>query len=681
VVGGDCDGQHSMVGMNAAPRKAYRMSDTGVYQQAPPAELEACRVVHEQAELACGGTENGAGTPTSPFPNKPFQAIGMSDRDTAGQYPSSPNMFFTPRLSPRGRASPLGARYMDSPLGHDVPAASDMPQGAAVAEFGADLPMESEQQHSASAQPSTEMGAHAPRNTEQDWTVSSLYSSAAALDPSDIPTKSALKICQLSTHLPLSMARSSWYLQDFLILSNAETRNKLKVYHALCVHSQLQVDLKAYHKDRMSASELKMLQQRAVVLSRLCHPHVVRFYGAFEDVHNIYFLHERSVPAQINKLGALQETECLSVWLLPLLTAFDYLVSHGIRLGLPCLHNLVFTNDHTVKYSEFITAWDERTPSMCEVDWWAALAPPERCGRLPPGVPRTQNFEERTLSWAMGTLAFRLLTGTLPSKPTLNACDEALAGDALYDGLPDSLSGALSSDAILFLGAALNLNPRERTKVKDLLTHSFVTMGSGVVDSALNEPSRLSVDSGTSSFAVPRGPSVDSFAVPRGPSADAYACDPTRPSLAERFRGSQDVSGFESERCSLSSNPKSSLDARNSSSRHSRLAHGVHPASATIREGVPVVVLSDALRQLPHASTSRTKQEGGAAPVPSNSSLMEGAGMFLPSKGGGGSQPSRDSGRDEMRRRIGNAIQSQPWPLVPSAVDKMVQHAVMLEQQ
>jgi hypothetical protein len=197
VVGGDCDGQHSMVGMNAAPRKAYRMSDTGVYQQAPPAELEACRVVHEQAELACGGTENGAGTPTSPFPNKPCQAIGMSDRDTAGQYPSSPNMFFTPRLSPRGRASPLGARYMDSPLGHDVPAASDMPQGAAVAEFGADLPMESEQQHSASAQPSTEMGAHAPRNTEQDWTVSSLYSSAAALDPSDIPTKSALKICQV----------------------------------------------------------------------------------------------------------------------------------------------------------------------------------------------------------------------------------------------------------------------------------------------------------------------------------------------------------------------------------------------------------------------------------------------------------------------------------------------------
>lgn len=46
---------------------------------------------------------------------------------------------------------------------------------------------------------------------------------------------------QLSTVLPISMARSSWYLQDFRILSNAETRNKLKVYRAVCVSSGREV--------------------------------------------------------------------------------------------------------------------------------------------------------------------------------------------------------------------------------------------------------------------------------------------------------------------------------------------------------------------------------------------------------------------------------------------------------
>lgn len=56
----------------------------------------------------------------------------------------------------------------------------------------------------------------------------------------------------------------------------------------------IQVDLKTYHKDRMSSAELSTLRQRAFVLSRLSHPSIVKFYGAFEDNHNVYFVLESS---------------------------------------------------------------------------------------------------------------------------------------------------------------------------------------------------------------------------------------------------------------------------------------------------------------------------------------------------------------------------------------------------
>lgn len=81
----------------------------------------------------------------------------------------------------------------------------------------------------------------------------------------------------------------------------------------------------------------------------------------------------------------LKEAAVINEWLRPLLKAFVYLVSEGICLGLPCLHNLVTTGGSTIKYAEFLSAWDERTQTMYDSDWWSALAPPERCGRLPPG--------------------------------------------------------------------------------------------------------------------------------------------------------------------------------------------------------------------------------------------------------------------------------------------------------
>eukprot|EP00192_Tetraselmis_astigmatica_P007166 CAMPEP_0117661586 /NCGR_PEP_ID=MMETSP0804-20121206/7615_1 /TAXON_ID=1074897 /ORGANISM="Tetraselmis astigmatica, Strain CCMP880" /LENGTH=708 /DNA_ID=CAMNT_0005468461 /DNA_START=130 /DNA_END=2256 /DNA_ORIENTATION=+ len=598
----------------------------------PGSRSNVASQLSNDSELHC--QEAGIGRePVEPAePNTP-------KAESATEFPSS---FFTPRLSP-GAASESSLSLSGSP-------ARTLP---ACQENAAQRTAPSRQQASPT----------------QDWRVSSLYSSINPIpegqDCSTSTARTKLDVVQLSMVLPLSMARSDWYLQDFQIISSVQKSPKLKIYHAVCVASGVQVNLKAYHKNRMDESKLKVLRERAYVLSRLEHESILKFYGALEDIHNIYFLHEQSHPAPIESISTLPESQAAAEFLRPLLDAFCYLVSEGIRLGLPCQHNIVVAGGNKVKYAEFLSAWDECMHSMCDTDWWSAIAPPERCQRLPTGVENVQNRVERVLSWAAGTLAVRLLVGELPTSAEGGEQPAtSFPGDGLYDvHVQQRILNSLSPAASRFVQAALDLNPENRATVLTLRQQPFIWQPSDSSACVDHESGRASMDSwGDSSFGVPRGPSLEascysatrtSLAERRGLSVEGYTQPPPGPTAG----------GWQTASSVLRKSVSEQSGARSESSKKTQ--RPISPSPLATCTG----------RQSPSQTLATAAGE------------MDGNGLFYFSRGGSATarrsslsdqhldgKPLRTP-RQEMRRKMTEsvALQHQAKSPVPHSVDRLLQ--------
>mmetsp|Transcript_36010 Transcript_36010/g.85417 ORF Transcript_36010/g.85417 Transcript_36010/m.85417 type:complete len:690 (+) Transcript_36010:82-2151(+) len=561
--------------------------------------------------------------------------------NTAGQTTGD---LFTPRLSPRTGVEPVAASSTGTP-----------------------------QEEQRVLSPGSEFQA------SQDWSKSSLFESSLAVDSPSAGNGDGLSILRLSVVLPWVLARSDWSLRDFEIVSSADMGRGSAVHKAVCTRSGLEVDLRVFQKEELSDEELEMLHRHASMLSQLYHDCLLRFYGAFEDADSIYLLSERSWQADVGSAGTVSEEEAVTNWLHPLLRALVYLRGRGVRIGRLRPESLAWApGSMSVKYAGLLGAWEGDPQGACELDWWAALTPPEQ---RPAGEQSAEASdaegstgaapkEDAALSWAVGALAVRLLTGGLPGQGPL-------AGGSLYsaEGQRDALR-MVPTAAASFVRDSLNLDPGARATIGELAKHPFIRgnapslVGAGGSSSML---ARSSEDStAASSFAVPRGPSLD------GGSAECSVRGSVAETRLSQHRRTMPNSHLGAAAAAL-------RDIGSYSETPKAPASGFEARRWTIErhmEGLDAGLRGADVGSVAERLSSQVESMQATSPL-SGDAAMEGASLFLPSRGLR-SHPTDDVSplaervpRREMLRKLSSS--NGPQSGVPRAVADMMRKPITFE--
>ncbi|KAL4457742.1 hypothetical protein ABPG75_012607 [Micractinium tetrahymenae] len=235
-----------------------------------------------------------------------------------------------------------------------------------------------------------------------------------------------------------------------------------------------------------------LLEQR--ILKTVRHPHIIRGLASFQqDGHTFLvmaYADGRSVPQFIsywrrrNKEdfeGAstttlVPEAGAAQLVLAPLLDALEHLHSLGIVHRDVKASNLAFTRGGCLKLLDFGLSLDTRSGEelpCCQIGSLAHMAP-ELLGAEPPSVA----LVDRTDVWAVGVLAFQLLTGQLPWYHEVPALLQHLVAEAAVPWQLLDVMGA-STGAQHFIRQALTKDPAQRPTALQLRAHPWLLQHAG----------------------------------------------------------------------------------------------------------------------------------------------------------------------------------------------------------
>ncbi|GLI68403.1 hypothetical protein VaNZ11_012789 [Volvox africanus] len=247
--------------------------------------------------------------------------------------------------------------------------------------------------------------------------------------PTQLPPSTLLLTMSAAT--PAQMLRQSWSLRDYQINRRIYRGNVCSVYQATCLYSFHLVALKVYFMPRVPANAHHMLAREIAIHSDLDHPNIIKLYGAFQEADRLVIVQEfaprRDLYAQIHsghssssRTSRMDSEQAHDLVMSPLLDALAYLHSRGICHRDIKPENLFFDMDWKLKVGDFgvsINIREERAVTRAGTLEYMA---PEVL-RCPLKLRMEDNKDNVFLSyttavdvWAVGVLAYELLTGILP---------------------------------------------------------------------------------------------------------------------------------------------------------------------------------------------------------------------------------------------------------------------------
>ena len=215
--------------------------------------------------------------------------------------------------------------------------------------------------------------------------------------------------------------KRKWKLCDFIVGGALGKGRFGLVYQAKEINSNITIALKMMDKNIILKYQLITLVKTEIeIQTRLNHPNIIKMYGYFYDINNIYTVSELASYGSLfditNKRNIPFSEKVTSKIIIQLINALMYLKqNHIIHRDLK-LENILVSNivsnkegedDYFIKISDF----------GCSTQYFKYKKIRELCGTmqyLSPEILLSQPYSFASDTWAIGIIAYELICGFNP---------------------------------------------------------------------------------------------------------------------------------------------------------------------------------------------------------------------------------------------------------------------------
>ncbi|CAD8166494.1 unnamed protein product [Paramecium pentaurelia] len=218
-------------------------------------------------------------------------------------------------------------------------------------------------------------------------------------------------------------------------------------------------------------NKVQSIQREIEILSKLQHPHIVRYYGSEtkNDQLNIFleYVSGGSVLTMIKRFGKFKES-LIKVYLKQILLGLNYLHTKGVIHRDIKGANILINQNGQVKLADFGSG---KQLSEIKHDIIGSL-----CGTpnyMAPEVINQQHYGKKADIWSLGCTMIEMATGNPPFYEFKNIYTVMVKISKLTETIPipEELKSEQARD---FLKRCIQLNPEERWEAEDLLQHPFL---------------------------------------------------------------------------------------------------------------------------------------------------------------------------------------------------------------
>eukprot|EP00775_Hariotina_reticulata_P007638 gene7638-7840_t len=282
--------------------------------------------------------------------------------------------------------------------------------------------------------------------------------------------------------LPPAMQRQHWCLADFVVQKRLYDGYASTISKAQDRISGATVALKVYHMNKLNNISSHQVAREVRLHVALQHENIIKLHAAFQEVGSVVLVQEFATGGDLwafmdTNSGRLTEQMTVSLVLQPFLRALHYLHASGIAHRDIKPENILFSGDMVLKIADFGLAVNLREErAVTRVGTLDYMAPEVlRCPlKRNPGDNKDNlavAYQQSVDSWAVGILAFELLTGRAPF--TSSGASEAAVEAAIKTAAP-FFPRRLSEPAKDFMAAALNKTPDKRLNILQMLQHPWI---------------------------------------------------------------------------------------------------------------------------------------------------------------------------------------------------------------
>lgn len=231
------------------------------------------------------------------------------------------------------------------------------------------------------------------------------------------------------------------------------------------------VVVKRYTVARLTERDRRCVEREREILMSLWHPNIVRGIGAFWTATTVCLVQEFGAKGDLFSIAGkfpkrqIPEGVVLRNILVPITSAVAFLHSKGIMHRDIKPENVVVMADGRAKLCDFGLAIDttKETPVTC-VGTLSYMAPEILCNN-----PCACSYTDRVDIWALGCLAFEMVTGEPPFVPVGDATASSMKL-AIICGMKQMNGIRLSTqECISYIRSALTIDQRIRPSARDLL--------------------------------------------------------------------------------------------------------------------------------------------------------------------------------------------------------------------
>lgn len=274
--------------------------------------------------------------------------------------------------------------------------------------------------------------------------------------------------CIYGVHCPAPL-KDGLELSDFVFIRAIGHGYASTVFESIHNPSKMPCVIKVCMKTRLKTDELQRVNREIENHSELSHKHILTFYAAIEDDKAFYIILKMAINGDLFNYtrviygGKIPEQTFITNYLTPLLLALDYLHDHGIlhrdlkpenilidSRGYPCICDFGLS----------IKSYKERPRSI--VGTLEYMAPEVLIARRPP-------FTESVDVWAIGVLAYELITGKCP----FAGSDDNIIKKRICENIVD-YTQICSLQLRDFVQHCLQTDPKMRPPIKRLLQHPCI---------------------------------------------------------------------------------------------------------------------------------------------------------------------------------------------------------------
>lgn len=221
------------------------------------------------------------------------------------------------------------------------------------------------------------------------------------------------------------------------------------------------------------------IEREIVIMKLLSHPNVLSLYDVWETNNNLYLILEYAEKGELFNLlvdhGPLPEREAINCFR-QIIIGISYCHALGIVHRDLKPENLLLDSFYNIKIADFGMAALQTDADLLETSCGSPhYAAPEIVSGLP-----YEGFASDV--WSCGVILFALLTGRLPfDEENGNVRDLLLKVQKGQFEMPNDTE--ISRDAQDLIGKILVVDPRQRIKIRDILSHPLLKKYQTIKDS------------------------------------------------------------------------------------------------------------------------------------------------------------------------------------------------------